>query len=272
MRAGAIFCVLSLVALAVPPAAAATAFTQRNNASAACERAIRQDNLDEQIRLFSLCVDTGGGVIADADALALRGFAYLYKGDLDAALADFHAAIEEEENYGGYYLNRAQAWVRMGRLDDALADVEAALERRQMSREVMVYVVRGEILTGMGQEAAALADFDRALELRRRNVRALAGKALLLAGAADASVRDGAAALDLAQRALDQDDESVAAVRALAAAHAELGDFAEAVRVQSEAIAMAEEMQVERAFAFDPVLREHLALYQAQQPLRGVTF
>ena len=81
------------------------------------------------------------------------------------------------------------------------------------------------------------------------------------------SERDGARAVELAQRAVSlMANEDPAYLDTLAAAHAEAGDFAAAIRHQKTAI-----RRLETASAPAPVLaifKEHLREFESQRPLR----
>jgi tetratricopeptide (TPR) repeat protein len=83
---------------------------------------------------------------------------------------------------------------------------------------------------------------------------------LLRAGCPDATIRDGAKALEAARKAHDL-SKGPAEMAALAAAHAELGQFDKAVEWQEKAIAAAPEGAKEQ-------YRERLKKYQDRKPYR----
>ena len=90
-----------------------------------------------------------------------------------------------------------------------------------------------------GTAPEAVARFRRALELNPDWVTALASLASLLAAAPDASVRNPAEAVRLAERAVTltlRRDANTLDV--LAVAHASAGDFDRAVAVADEALAL----------------------------------
>lgn len=112
---------------------------------------------------------------------------------------------------------------------------------------------------GMFREA--VADLDTAMNLQP-DAETAALQAFILATCEDDAVRDGTRAVQLAQRA-----ESLAGgptslvLMALAAAHAEAGDFRQAVRYQKQAIRTADDDE-------KPLQKERLRLYEAGKPLR----
>jgi tetratricopeptide (TPR) repeat protein len=56
-----------------------------------------------------------------------RGIIYNRKGDLEAAVADFNAALEINDGIAEAYLNRGNSYFLAARYDDALADYEQSL-------------------------------------------------------------------------------------------------------------------------------------------------
>lgn len=67
-------------------------------------------------------------------ALCMRGCAYGNLGDLDAAVADFNAAIDINSDEPIYYRERAEAYRRKGQHDLAQADERKAEELEQRSQ------------------------------------------------------------------------------------------------------------------------------------------
>jgi len=87
--------------------------------------------------------------------------------------------------------------------------------------------------------------------------------AWLLSTSYSDELRDGQLALSYAERAVAQ-IETAAYLDTLAAAYAELGQFAEAITTQEQAMALVSELQSEEAMA----LADHLQAYQRGQPWR----
>ena len=85
--------------------------------------------------------------------------------------------------------------------------------------------------------AQAIADFDEALRVDPDDAIGRLGLATILASCPDDQLRDGRRALELATRACERLRwQDPYALNSLAEAHAELGQFPQAVRRQSEAI------------------------------------
>jgi tetratricopeptide (TPR) repeat protein len=88
--------------------------------------------------------------------------------------------------------------------------------------------------------------------------------AWMLATAPDPRLRNGALALEHARRAVAR-VESPAYLDTLAAAYAELGQFADAVSTQEKAIALADASDT----ALVDELQAHLDAYRSGEPWRG---
>lgn len=257
---------VSLVALAAPGAAF--------SAMGACESAIRNKTPDEEIRLYTICMDELPES-AMAGALHNRAVAHLEKGDLNAAEADLNASLSYDNEYGLAYFNRALIHARYGDIDLALADLSRAIELPPSRIHSAARLRRANLFQITGDYAGAVADYDRVIarqlafldpdrrEKLQQRAEARLGKAWVLAAASDASVRDGAQAVTLAQEALDHEDSAYGRA-VLAAAFAEAGRFPDAVREQQLAMQMA----AQAGAPADATLEGQLAAYQADQPYR----
>ena len=118
------------------------------------------------------------------------------------------------------------------------------------------------------RNAVALKQWNLAIDLHPGDVRLLSSMAWLLATAPEASLRNGAKAVELAQRAARfSADRDPAVLDTLAAAYAEAGRFAEAVETAENARSLAAEHG-------DTPTADHLQarikLYRAGSPLRDV--
>ncbi|REJ94594.1 MAG: tetratricopeptide repeat protein [Planctomycetota bacterium] len=176
------------------------------------------------------------------------------------AVALWTKAVQFDPNLVDAQMNLGAVYMNQGRGREALAHFEKAHELEPDDAEILNNL--GVAQTAVGQYAEAIRNFERALEINDRDPRAHGNLARLLATCADAQYRDGQRALEHAKRAnqlLAWRD--VAALVDLAAAHAELGQFEEAIKRQTQAIGLAPP----RA---QPRLRSYLELYESGQPLR----
>jgi Tfp pilus assembly protein PilF len=124
----------------------------------------------------------------------------------------------------------------------------------------------GEAFAASGHLSAAAAAFDRALTLRPDDVFLLNRAGWIRATAREDSLRDGARALALAERAVRlAGRRDVNSLDTLAAAYAEAGRFDEALAAGTEALMLARQ-QPDGAVV--PELEQRLALYRAGQKVR----
>lgn len=156
-----------------------------------------------------------------------RGNDFFGKRQYERAIFNYDSAIRIKPDFAAAYYNRALAHGHMGRYD------------------------------------RAAADFAAAARLEPDHARAYNSLAWLLATAPRRSVRDGVRAIESASRAVALRD--IAEYRdTLAAAYAEAGRFADAVREQARAIEMARQEGIDDLTAWHGRLR----LYERGQPFR----
>jgi tetratricopeptide (TPR) repeat protein len=98
-----------------------------------------------------------------ATAYGERGTALRREGKIDAAMADFDAALKIGPDYPSALQQRAVAWKQKGRIDLALADLSAAIRVRP--NWAPPYVARGAIYSDQGDDERALADLNEAIRL-----------------------------------------------------------------------------------------------------------
>lgn len=118
----------------------------------------------------------------------------------------------------------------------------------------------------MNKFAEAIHDYNQAIRLDHTNSKALNELAWIYATCRQAEFRDGKAALKAALTACDLSKwKNPAFLDTLAAAHAETGDYGEAVDRESQALAQDNLTESERR-----KLRSHLALFNQKQPFRDL--
>ena len=124
----------------------------------------------------------------------------------------------------------------------------------------------GELLLVMGRFDEAGRHFFKVLETAPNDIAALNNAGWLLATAPDASLRDGPRAVELGERASRlAGGENPALLDTLAAAYAEAGRFAEAVRTARRALELAMAANDE---TLANGIRKHLQVYQAGSAYR----
>lgn len=154
------------------------------------------------------------------------------------------------------------AYSMQNRLAEAIAAIKNAVEIEPgATQRRFVWAL---FQKAAGQYAAAKQNLQRCLAEQPENADVLIRLSLLLSTTNDARVRSGSDALALANRACALTSESPAALDALAAAQAELGDFGSAVRTA----ARARDAAAVNNSALAEQIAARLALYQAGQPAR----
>ena len=209
----------------------------------------------------------------EADAFALERMRNL--GIPPRALADMLQVLE-----------RYRAPVNTARIERVLAaetDFDrciargAALERRLAAcasaigaakltgpQLAMAYATRGELYSAIGAHQAAVEDLDRALASGSRDAEVYNTLAWLLATSHQDVLRNGERAKELALTACELTRyQEPNFVDTLAAAHAEAGEFEDAIRFQQKAL---ESPEFEKRFGREA--RSRLELYAARRPYR----
>ena len=176
------------------------------------------------------------------------------------------------------HVNRGAAHARAGRHALAIRDYDKAIAANP--DQIFAHLSRGMVLEASGDHDQAIASYSRAVgHARRRRASdrgrlrtgendrieslALNGWAWILATSSQKRHRDGARAVTFARRANElTHQKSAAMLDTLAAAHAEAGQFDEAVKVVQKAIAM------DRSSADVREYRQRLVSYRARRPHR----
>ena len=163
--------------------------------------------------------------------------------------------------YRKAYANSLQ---RNGRLDLAVEQYEKAFALATPTSQELLDLA--DIYAQLGQTRKVLACYDKAIEQEPNSVPALNNLAWLLATCPDDGIRNGARAVELAERACKITDwKATVLMGTLAAAYAEAGRFPDAIAMAEKAITKA------RAEKQDDVAKrngELLELYRSGKPYR----
>jgi tetratricopeptide (TPR) repeat protein len=179
----------------------------------------------------------------------------------DAAAVTENGAASAES-----HMSLGIALGQKGQLDEALAQIQKALELKPDYAEA--HYNMGFALQKKALWKEAKAHYERAIELNPDYARALRSLAYLLATSEEASLRDGARAVVLAQQAsrlTGGTDPMI--LDTLAAAEAEKGDYTDAIETERQAIRQSEKQGLT---SLEGVLEQHLQRFQNGQPLRVV--
>ena len=200
----------------------------------------------------------------DPDAQVSLGNLLAQKGRSDEAIAHYQKAIAVRPDHFLARYGLGHALLEKGELDNAIQICRSALLLRPLDADCRTTLAIA--LEEKGDAAEAIQHYQKALELAPRSIPTLTNLAWLLATSQDASLRNGPKAVELAKQA-DQlvGGTNTLVLRALAAAYAENGEFANAIKTAQSA------MQLARMHGEDSLIRDldqQIALYQLGMPYR----
>jgi tetratricopeptide (TPR) repeat protein len=199
---------------------------------------------------------------ADPKALTNLAALLLRNGDLAGAAARLRSAVAADPDFVDARNNLGIALLQAGKPAEAAAEFRKALAIDPESAKAHANL--GSALVASGDFAGAKAAWRHALALEPDGAAVLSNLAWLLATCPDGPTRNGAEAVAYAERALQRARESdPAALDVLAAAYAEAGRFADAVKTARHAVMLATDRRDGR-LAADIVSR--LALYETNRP------
>ncbi len=196
-----------------------------------------------------------------ASAYRDRGGAWYEKKEYDKAIADFTEAIRINPRSVSAHHWRGDAWYCKGEYDRAIADWTEAI--RLDPGDAWARRSRGDAWYERKDYDKAIADWTEAIRLDPADTWSYDGLAWLRATCPDEMHRDGKEAVESATRACELSGWKKASfLDTLAAACAEVGDFAKAIEWQEKANGLfADEKDREEG-------RSRLKLYKQRCPYR----
>jgi len=185
-------------------------------------------------------------------------------GRLDEAIPHFERAAALAPDSAEIHTSLGAALVQKGRFDQAIAHFEKALALAPSSAQARYYL--GNALFLEGKIAGALAEWRKVLRAQPDFLPVLNQAAWVLATSREAAVRNGAEAVELAERAAEVSGRRQARILAtLAASYAEAGQFPKAIETARQARELAtRENNRQLAEGLDAMI----ALYEAKTPFR----
>jgi tetratricopeptide (TPR) repeat protein len=197
-------------------------------------------------------------------ALNNLGIIFLDKGQLDEAISKLQAAIDLRPENGPAHDNLAKALLRKGQVTEAMVHYRKFLEIEPGNVEARNTL--GTALIQQGRVREAIDQWQDALAIQPDNGNAASNLAWVFATCPDDSIRDGARAVQLGEKALDISGGKIPMIyRVVAAAYAENGRFADAVESAQHGAELAT-TQGNPALAAE--LESNITLYQSGRPLR----
>jgi protein O-mannosyl-transferase len=201
----------------------------------------------------------------DPDAQVSLANLLFQKGRIDEAIAHYQKAITVRPDDFLARYGLGHALLEKGDLDSAIQVCRSALFLRPLDADC--HTTLAIALEEKGNPAEAIQHYNRGLELAPKSIPTLTNLAWLLATSQDASLRNGPKAVELATQA-DRlvGGANTLVLRTLAAAYAENGEFANAIRTARSAMQLAR-MHGEDSLMTD--LDQQIALYQLGMPYRN---
>jgi len=197
-------------------------------------------------------------------ALNNLGIIFLDKGQLDDAISKLQAAIDLRPENGPAHDNLAKALLRKGQPAEAMVHYRKFLELEPGNVEARNTL--GTALIQHGRVREAIDQWQEALTIQPDNGNAASNLAWVFATCPEDSIRDGARAVELAEKAFRISGGKIPMIyRVLAAAYAESGRFGDAIDTAQHGAELANS-QGNPALATE--LESNIALYQSGRPLR----
>jgi tetratricopeptide (TPR) repeat protein len=198
----------------------------------------------------------------DSWAYDFRATVFHERGNLERALEDHTKAIELSPDDAHYYNNRGLVLFEMESPAAALADYDQSIKLD--SKCALAYCNRGALHLGSGDLNKALSDYRSAIDADSECAEGYNGLAWIYSTSQNRNFRDGRKAVDYAVRAAKLTGyNDLAILDTLAAAYAEAGEWADAIKQQNRAIELAKNNS---AYILDA--RDRLKLYEAKKPFR----
>lgn len=218
-----------------------------------------QGDLEAAVARLAAAAEAGKGTRVEAEAWTTMAELARGRGELADAEVAYRRAIAADPELTLPLGGLASLYFEAGRYPQA-----AAVYNRLVALEPDNKAARlseATVLIFAGQDAAARARLEEALERHPEDLDVLDVLSRHLAAANDHAVRDGARAVELAEKVYAA-APTLASMETLAMAHAEAGDFARAVEWQERLLARAAEEEGE----VPERLSANLELYRSRRP------
>lgn len=185
----------------------------------------------------------------------------LRQGHVDEAMAHYQAALKIQSRNPNAHNGLGNVYYHQGNLDGALAEYQSALETDPDSATIHNNI--GNILLQKEDVSGAFAEYEKSIRLQPEYVEALNNLAWLLATSPTREMRNGARAVELAEKADRLAGNRAGILGTLAAAYAEAGRYPQAVAAAEQARRLA---VAHNDTAQVTVLDQELKFYRAGKP------
>ncbi len=220
---------------------------------------VEKKEYDKAMKDFDKALDLNP---KDSFAIISRGNVFLEKKEYDKAIAEYNEAIEITPNSSYAFICRGNAKAGKKDYERAIKDYDKAIQFDPLSSSA--FASRGSTQADMRNYEKAIADLRKSVELDAKSEYAANALAWLFATCPEAKYRNGKKAVELANRACELSKwKDFNNIDSLAAAQAEVGNFAEAVKWQEKALENPSWTKEEQDDA-----KERLQLYKDKKPYR----
>ena len=197
---------------------------------------LQKGDLDEAIFHYRKALPARLG---DAEAHNNFGYVLFRMGSVDEAIAHYQKALQINPDYAEAHNNLGNALLQKGSTDEAIAHYQKALQINPNDADAHNNL--GNAFLQKGNAEKAIAHYQQALQIRPNYLQVQNNLAWVLATAPQATLRNGARAVDLAQQANQlAGGKDPIILHTLAAAYAEVGRFNDARRSMEKAIELAQ--------------------------------
>ena len=225
---------------------------------------ISQGQVDQAIEQYQKAIEIDGNAPLTHFNL---GAAFAQSGELGPAIGEYQKALQLQPDYLQARNNLGDALLRTGQTDAAIDQFQEALKLSPQS--TMLRNNLAFIFLRNGRVSEAVDEFQQVLEIEPSNVDACQYLAWVLATSPDASLRDGAKAIELARKANDTSGgKDPGILSTLAAAYANNGQFSDALTTAQQGLQLATNRS-DNTTAGE--LQAEIGLYQASLPVRDAS-
>jgi len=225
------------------------------------EALYKKGRVDEAIAHLTKAVEIQPG---NATIHGSLGVALLTKGRRDEAFAHLRESLQLNPDQAPIHSSLGVALLELGQPEESAAHLRKALEIDPNDGDAHYNL--GNTLLQMGQASEAVIEYERAVRINPKDTQALNNLAWVLATWPGALIRDGTKAVELAERAESLTQRRSPVISGtLAAAYAEVGRFADAVKTGQRALQLAAtEGNISRADS----IRAQIEVYQSGAAFR----
>jgi tetratricopeptide (TPR) repeat protein len=225
---------------------------------------LRNGRVDEAIVHFQKAAEIQPDYIKAHEGL---GMAFFQKAQVDEAIVHFQEVLRIHPDFAEANNNLGAAFLQKGQMNEAIAYYQKAVQLEPRNAEFQSNL--GYALFLRGEVREAVAHYQTSLEIQPQNAITCKNLAWILATCPEASVRNGAKAVQLAEQAarLSGSPDPIF-IGTLAAAYAEAGRFPEAVATAQRA----QQLAVDQSNpGLASALQIQIGFYQSGSPFRDTS-